>query len=89
MGMKFYSGIDVSLDSVSVCIVDETGHVKREAKVACEPDALVAWFRGLDVALERIGPEAGPLSQWLHAGIIGDITCKRQLAISDDKAPVA
>ena len=67
--MKCYAGIDVSLDSVSVCIVDDAGKVRREAKVACEPDALVAWFRGLDIAPERIGLEAGPLSQWLHAGL--------------------
>jgi transposase len=41
----------------------------REAKVASEPDALVRWFRGLNVVLERIGMEAGPLSQWLHKGM--------------------
>lgn len=67
--MKCYAGIDVSLDSVSVCIVDDAGKVRREAKVACEPDALVAWFRGLEITPERIGLEAGPLSQWLHAGL--------------------
>ena len=67
--MKCYAGIDVSLDSVSVCVVDDTGKVRREAKFACEPGALVAWFRGLDITPERIGLEAGPLSQWLHAGL--------------------
>ena len=67
--MKCYAGIDVSLDSVSVCIVDDAGKVRREAKVACEPDALVAWFRELEITPERIGLEAGPLSQWLHAGL--------------------
>jgi transposase len=67
--MEHYAGIDVSLDTVSVCIVDGTGKVLREAKVASEPDALVRWFRGLDLVLERIGMEAGPLSQWLHSGM--------------------
>lgn len=67
--MEHFAGIDVSLDSSSVCIVDRTGKVVREAKVASEPEALVAWFHELDFGLERIGMEAGPLSQWLHAGM--------------------
>ena len=67
--MEHYAGIDVSLDTVSVCIVDETGKVLREAKVASEPDALVAWFGELDFVLDRIGMEAGPLSQRLHKGM--------------------
>ena len=58
--MAYYAGIDVSLDSSSVCVVDETGKVVREIKVASEPDALVVWFCGLGWAVERIGMEAGP-----------------------------
>ena len=67
--MDQYAGIDVSLESSSVCVVDATGRIVREAKVASEPEALVAWFSGLGVGLARIGLEAGPLSQWLHAGM--------------------
>jgi transposase len=67
--LEYYAGIDVSLDTVSVCIVDGTGKIVREAKVATEPDALVSWFLGLGLVAERIGMEAGPLSQWLHEGM--------------------
>lgn len=67
--MEYYAGIDVSLDTVSVCIVDGTGKIIREAKVATEPDALVSWFLGIGLVAERIGLEAGPLSQWLHEGM--------------------
>lgn len=67
--MEHYAGIDVSLDSSSVCVVDATGKVVREAKVASEPDALTNWLHGLGLKLERVGLEAGPLSQWLHAGM--------------------
>jgi transposase len=41
----------------------------RQAKVASEPETLIEWFRGLGIAVTRIGLEAGPLSQWLYAGI--------------------
>ena len=59
----------MSLESSSVCVVDGTGRIIREAKVASEPEALVAWFGGLDLDLTRIGLEAGPLSQWLYKGL--------------------
>ena len=67
--MEYYAGIDVSLESSSVCVVDATGRVVREAKIASEPEALVGWFHQLGVELARIGLEAGPLSQWLYAGM--------------------
>jgi transposase len=67
--MEQYAGIDVSLESASVCVVDVGGRIVREVKVASEPEALIAWFRGLEVTLTRIGLEAGPLSQWLYAGM--------------------
>jgi transposase len=67
--MEHYAGIDVSLERSSVCVVDSTGRIVREAKVASEPEALVVFFHQLNVAVTRIGLEAGPLSQWLHAGL--------------------
>ncbi len=67
--MEYYAGIDVSLESASLCVVDATGRIVREAKVASEPETLIEWFRGLGIAVTRIGLEAGPLSQWLYAGI--------------------
>jgi transposase len=67
--MEHYAGIDVSLERSSVCVVDATGKVVREAKVASEPEALAGFFAGLGLAVTRIGLEAGPLSQWLHAGL--------------------
>lgn len=67
--MKQYAGIDVSLEYSSVCVVDADGRIVREAKVLSEPDALTAWFAEHGVAMERIGLEAGPLSQWLYAGM--------------------
>lgn len=67
--MEHYAGIDVSLESSSVCIVDATGRVVREAKIASEPEALVGWFQQRGAELARIGLEAGPLSQWLYAAM--------------------
>src|SRR5690348_14944867 len=67
--MEHYAGIDVSLESASICVVDASGRIMREAKVASEPEVLIGWFGGLGFAVARIGLEAGPLSQWLYAGM--------------------
>ena len=67
--MENYAGIDVSLELASVCVVDAKGKVVKETKVDSNPQGLVAFFQGLGVSLTRIGLEAGPLSQWLHAGL--------------------
>ena len=67
--MEYFAAIDVSLELSSVCVVDGTGRIVREAKVASEPDALVRYLRESGPVLTRVGLEAGPLSQWLHAGL--------------------
>jgi transposase len=67
--MDHYAGIDVSLECSSVCVVDATGKIVREGKIASEPEALIAWLAWLGHGLTRIGLEAGPLSQWLYAAM--------------------
>jgi transposase len=69
--MEYYAGIDVSLEQSSVCVVDAGGKIVREAKVESDPEVLSAFFQKLGLPLMRIGLEAGPLSQWLHAGLSG------------------
>ncbi|ESZ60238.1 hypothetical protein X727_31180 [Mesorhizobium sp. L103C119B0] len=51
-------------------MVDLSGKIVRETKVASEPDALLQYFADLGLPIVRIGLEAGPLSQWLREGLI-------------------
>src|SRR4051794_24872477 len=67
--MEHHAGLDVSLKETSVCIVDGAGKIIRETKVDSEPEALVGYFASLEIKVVRIGLEAGPLSQWLHAAL--------------------
>jgi len=64
--MDHFAGLDVSVKETSVCIVDETGKIIREVKVASEPEALLAVLASPAYHFKRIGLEAGPLSQWLY-----------------------
>ena len=68
--MEHYAGLDVSLEQTSVCVVDAQGQVVREVKVASEPEALIHFLCAQDLEIARVGLEAGPLSQWLHAGLV-------------------
>ena len=67
--MEHFAGLDVSVKETSVCIVDDTGKIVREVKVASEPDALLAELRNPAYRFKRIGLEAGPLSQWLLSAL--------------------
>ena len=67
--MDHFAGLDVSVKETSVCIVDDTGKIIREVKVASEPEALLAVLRNSAYHFKRIGLEAGPLSQWLFGGL--------------------
>src|SRR5215475_4600047 len=67
--MEHFAGLDVSVNETSVCIVDETGRIAREVKVASEPDALLAVLKTGAYHFQRIGLEAGPLSQWLFSAL--------------------
>ena len=68
--MEHYAGLDVSLELTSVCIVDERGTIVREAKVGSEPEVLIRFIQTQELEIGRVGLEAGPLSQWLHAGLV-------------------
>lgn len=69
--MEHYAGLDVSLEQTSVCIVDARGAIVCEVKVASEPEALIRFLQAQELEIGRVGLEAGPLSQWLHAGLAG------------------
>ena len=65
--MDHFAGLDVSVKETSICIVDDTGKIVREVKVASEPEALLAVLKNPAHHFKRIGLEAGPLSQWLFS----------------------
>jgi transposase len=67
--MDHFAGLDVSVKETSVCIVDDTGRLVREVKVASEPEALLPLLKNGAYHFKRIGLEAGPLSQWLFSAL--------------------
>ena len=69
MTMKYFTGIDVSLRFVSICVVDEAGVVRHENKVAAEVDVIVASLRRFSGEIKQVGLEAGTLTQYMTYGL--------------------
>ena len=67
--MKYYAGLDVSLEETAICIVDETGAITKESVCLSDPDALARALSQTGLALERVGFEACSLTAWLHDGL--------------------
>jgi transposase len=65
--MKYFVGLDVSLQETAICIIDEDGIVISEGKTASEPGDLARWIGTTGLTMARVGLEAGPLSPWLYA----------------------
>lgn len=67
--MDLFVGLDVSVRTTSVCVMDGAGLVLKEAKVESEPAAIAALLGHFAGQFRRVGLEAGPLSQWLYSGL--------------------
>ena len=65
--MDYFAGLDVSLDTISICIVNADGDILLEKKVDAEPAAIVAVLKYFGRPVKRIGLEAGPTSSWLSS----------------------
>ena len=63
--MQHYVGLDVSLKQTAVCVVDQTGKIKREAMVASDPDAIAQFMAAHAPDAVRIGLESGATLTWL------------------------
>ena len=57
--MDHFAGLDVSVKETSVCIVDDTGKIVREVKVASEPEALLAVLKNPATASSELDWKPG------------------------------
>ena len=68
--MRKYAGLDVSLRTVSICVVNEDGAVVHRGTVATDPEALAQHFAENGIAPDRVVHESGQLSIWLQRGLV-------------------
>jgi transposase len=64
-----FAALDVSLEKTTICVMSLDGNILREAVVTTNPEAIANFLAVDRERLERIGLEAGPLSEWLVRGL--------------------
>ncbi|WP_193757813.1 IS110 family transposase, partial [Pseudovibrio sp. W64] len=67
--MEYYAGLDVSLRSVPICVINGEGKIVFEHSVACEVDVIASTLTKASLPITRIGFEAGTMSQPLFYGL--------------------
>ena len=83
--MEYFVGLDISLRSVALCIIDASGKVCMEQELPCEVDDIADCLGAFEHSIERIGFEAGALSQHLFFGLQDkgfDIVCMETRQVS-------
>lgn len=76
--MEYYAGLDVSLRTCALCIVDTKGAVLLERELPCEVNEIAEWLAVFPYPIERVGFEAGTMSQHLYFGLKAegfDVVC--------------
>ena len=68
--MALFVGLDVSLKTTSICVVEADGSQVWEGKAESEPTALIKALIGWREQIALIGIEACPLSEWLYGALV-------------------
>ena len=65
LNQPLFAALDVSLATTTIWIMSADGTIIKEAVVATEPESIAICLGDDLTRIERIGLEAGPLSEWL------------------------
>jgi len=63
--VEHYVGLDVSLKTIAICIVDQSGKIIREGSVPADPEAIAGFIVLHAPQPLRIGLETGATATWL------------------------
>lgn len=68
--MSLFAGLDISVKTTAICVLDGNGKILLGTMVDSAPDAIAERLLELGQQFERIGLEVRPLSQWIYAGLV-------------------
>lgn len=67
----YYVGLDISMKTTDVCVMDAKGRIVREQQVASHPDDIVELLAEINYDIETVGLESGPISHWFTEKLRG------------------
>lgn len=68
--MSHHIGLDVSLKTVSICIIDKDGKIAHETCVATDPQLIVEAITQTNLPIEKAALESGGISHWLVSELV-------------------
>jgi len=63
--MKYYAGLDVSMKTTSICIVNQEKKIVFESEVETDPKAIFSAIQQTKLDIENSAVESGSISHWL------------------------
>ena len=63
--MKHYAGLDISMKTTVICIVDKNGKIINEGEVESTPESIAKFLLKTKLSFEVVGLESGPISHHL------------------------
>lgn len=84
--MRDYVGLDVSLKSTAICILDEKGKRIQEGEVESTPEAIHEFLLKTGLEIEQIGLESGNLTHYLKKGLL---KMKYRIAVMESRKMAA
>jgi transposase len=67
--MTYYAGLDVSMNTTFICIVNEKGKVVKELEAVSTPESIDSFLSGTRLEIEKVGLESGCLTHYLKKGL--------------------
>ena len=67
--MRYYVGLDLSLDSTHICVLDEGGAVVNRAITPTDPASIADHLMGLGRRVSRVGFEMTATAAWIYEGL--------------------
>ena len=67
--MTHYAGLDVSMNTTFICIVNEKGKVVKELEAVSTPESIDSFLSGTGLKIEKVGLESGCLTHYLKKGL--------------------
>jgi transposase len=68
--MKYHAGLDISMKTTAICVVDNDGEIVFEDSVPTEPKLIDMCLKSTGFSIEKIALETGSLTHWLAKELV-------------------
>lgn len=67
--MRCFAGLDISLETTSICVLAADGSRLREGVVETGPETIASWLTSDGSQYGRVGMESTSMATWLYTGL--------------------